>query len=146
MTARYDDCSFIRGPAFRDFRQVMHYVRPGSVRVNATSGDANLKSLAFVKDGKITVVVLNNYTGSTTQAIRVTGLPTGQYGLCQSLNRAFYTELGIQTVGVDGILSISVTKGAVLTLYPYAGTKLAPVVNDWNSSSHFLTQPASTTR
>ena len=145
MTACYDGSSFIRGPAFWDFRQFMHYIRPGAVRVDATSTDINLKTVAFVKEGKITVVLLNNYTGSTTQAIRITGLPAGQYGLCQTVNRAVYTELGIQTVAGDGVLAINITKGVVMTLYPYAGTNMAPILNDWNSSSHFLTQPASTT-
>ncbi|MBN1959971.1 MAG: hypothetical protein JW841_03425 [Deltaproteobacteria bacterium] len=44
-------------------RQLMHYVWPGAERIDATSDNTNLKTLAFEKGGKITVILINK-TGS----------------------------------------------------------------------------------
>ena len=41
------------------FRQISHYVRPGSVRGGATSTDPALRCLAFEQGGKVALGVIN---------------------------------------------------------------------------------------
>ncbi|HEY3874420.1 MAG TPA: T9SS type A sorting domain-containing protein [Candidatus Kapabacteria bacterium] len=127
------------GTFFR-MRQVIHYVRPGAIRVNAVSSDTNVRVLSFVRNKTVTTVVLNNRSTST---ITLKGLPPGEYGLSQSVNGAKLSqELGIQTVGADGTLSFNSALNVASTLYPYAGTNLAPDILSWSATSGFIFQPA----
>ncbi len=64
-------------------KQYYRYVRPGAVRVEAATADADLLPLAFVKDGLSTVVLTN--IGSTDKAIQVKGDGTAtQYKVYQT--------------------------------------------------------------
>lgn len=59
-------------------KQVYRYVRPGAVRVDATSPDADLLPLAFVKDGLPTLVLIN--AGPSEKTVRIKGdAASGQY-------------------------------------------------------------------
>ena len=51
-------------------KQFYRYVRPGAVRVEASTADASLLPLAFVKDGLPTLVISN--VGMTDKTIRIT--------------------------------------------------------------------------
>ena len=55
-----DNASFSRGPQYWQYRQVMHYVRPGAVRTEAVSDAPAVRALAFVHKGRTTVVLINN--------------------------------------------------------------------------------------
>lgn len=52
-------------------KQFYRYVRPGAVRIEINTTDADLLPLAFVKDGPPTLVMSN--IGTTNKAIRVKG-------------------------------------------------------------------------
>ena len=123
----------------------MHYVRPGALRIAAVSSDPSLHVLAFSQQGKITVVIENN---SFTQTIHLSALPAGNYGLSKAgAGVSSFQELGIYTVGADGLLTVTNVAGnsAVTTLYPYAGTNLPPTIEVWSASPGFLVAPTNTT-
>jgi len=133
---------FARTGQYWNFRQVLHYARPGAVRIEATSDDAALRVLAFQRQSKMTVVLIN---GSGTRSVTVNNLPAGTYGVCRSVNNAAYQELGLQTVGAAGSLTLSVPGNAVLTLYPYPGVNQPPTPTNWKAGADYLTAPASST-
>jgi len=124
------------------FRQVMHYVRPGAVRIRATSDDPSLRTLAFASDGETTAVLIN---GSGSRTANVRNLPVGTYGVCQSVNDGAYEERGLRTVTGRGNLSVNVPSNTVMTIYPYPGANQTPTPTDWKASLEYLTLPASST-
>jgi O-glycosyl hydrolase len=131
-----------RKDRYWSFRQVMHYVRPGAVRIEATSSDPNLRALAFVRDERTTLMLLN---GSGARTANVANLPGGTYGVCQSVNDSPYQELGLRTVTAKSDLGVSVPSNTVMTIYPHPGTNQPPAFTDWKAGSEYLTMPASST-
>jgi hypothetical protein len=128
------------GTYFR-LRQLMHYVRPGAVRVGAVSSDPSLHVLAFEQEGKVTTVIENT---SSAQTINLSGLPPGSYGLSKAVSGATsFQELGIRAVGADGLLTLTNVAGssAVTTLYPYAGTNQPPTLEVWGASPGYIVVP-----
>jgi hypothetical protein len=123
-------------------RELMHYVRPGAVRIGAVPSDPAFHVLAFSQNGKVTTVIDN--TSASTQTVNLSGLPAGNYGVSQATAGAtFFKELGIRTVGTDGALTITnVTGGSsITTVYPYAGTNQPPTIEVWGASPGFLVAP-----
>ena len=53
--------------------QFAKFVRPGSVRVDATGGASGVSTSAFVSDGKLVVVAVNNGTSPVTQSFSIQG-------------------------------------------------------------------------
>jgi hypothetical protein len=123
-------------------RQVMHYVRPGAVRIGALPSDPSLHVLAFLQNGKPTTVIENN--SSAAQNVNLSGLRAGNYGISKSASGATsFQELGIRTVGPDGLLTLTNVAGGsgVTTLYPYAGTNLPPTVEVWGANPGYVVTP-----
>lgn len=133
--------SFSRIRQYWNFRQVMHFVRPGVVRIEAASGDSNLRVLAFTHDDKITVVLIN---GSGSRTANVSNLPAGTYAVCQSVGGGVYQELGMQSAAAPrgragaGILTVSVPSNTVMTIYPHEGVNQPPVVTDFKADPDYL--------
>jgi hypothetical protein len=136
--------SFTPSNTYFRLRQTMHYVRPGAVRIEATSNNSLLHVLAFSNNGAITTIIEN--TSSTTKTINLSGLLPGNYGLSQASQSATsFQEFGIRTVGADGKLIITVNGGsATATLYPYSGTNQPPTIMTWKPNPGYLVAPAST--
>jgi O-glycosyl hydrolase len=140
-----DDTSFDRIGQYWNFRQVMHYVRPGAVRIEAGSSDSNLRVLAFTHDEKITVVLIN---GSGSRLATISNLPAGTYAVCQSVGGAVYQEMGLQTVTVPrgrtgaGVLSVNVPSNAVMTVYPHEGVNRPPTVTGFKADPDYLSLSA----
>ncbi len=129
------------GTYFR-LHQVMHYVRPGAVRVAAVSSDPSLHVLAFLQNGKLTTVIEN--TLSSTQTVNLNALPPGYYGVSQAPSGASsFQELGIRTVGANGLLTLTnvAANSAVTTLYPYAGTNEPPTIEVWGATPGYVIAP-----
>jgi hypothetical protein len=147
LPSRADRTSFTHNNTiYWGIRQVTHYVRPGSVRIGANSTDATIRSLAFTNNGKVTVVMLSNpWTSPAT--VTVHNLPAGQYGVSSAAGNFPYKEMGIQTVGTSGTLTVNLpyadSTGAALTIYPYSGNQ-SPVITSWLATPDYLTLPAST--
>jgi len=140
-----NNTSFSRIRQYWNFRQVMHYVRPGAVRIEAISSDSNLRTLAFEHNDTITVVLIN---GSGFRTTHINNLPTGTYGLCQSVGGGVYQELGLQATAASqlgrstGTLTVNVPSNAVITIYPHPGTNQPPIVTDFKASPDYLNQSA----
>lgn len=132
--------AFARYPHYWMFRAVMHYVRPGAVRIAATSPEPTVGCLAFDQGGGVTAIVLNTRGGGDRQ-VALTGLPAGRYGVCQSQPGLPYRELGVQTVTAGSPLSLNVARDCALTVYPYSGVNQAPVVTDAVATPSWLASP-----
>lgn len=145
LSANFNMTSFSRYREYWNFRQVMHYVRPGAVRVKVVSDERFIRPLAFVHNGKVTVVLLNNLAPSRERSVTVKNLPAGKYGLCQSVRRRPYQELGIQTVSEEGTLTVNLPQYTILTIYPYAGENQPPTVTGWRATPNYLSLPRSVT-
>ena len=123
-------------------RELMHYVRPGAVRIGAIPSDPSFHVLAFSQNGRVTTVIDN--TSTSTQTVNLSGLPAGNYGVSQAASGAtFFKELGIRAVGADGTLTITNVTGSssITTVYPYAGTNQPPTIEVWGASPGFLVAP-----
>jgi hypothetical protein len=134
---------FTHGAKFWTTRQVIRHVRPGAIRIAASSKDASIKSMAFLQGGQLTTIILNDSTTSTTQNVTVSGLPAGSYGLGQTTGSGSYTELGIVNVGSSGNLTVTVTAQTVLAIYPHTAN-LAPVATLWAANPTYLDLPSTT--
>ncbi|MGQ9731266.1 MAG: hypothetical protein ACUVX8_08305 [Candidatus Zipacnadales bacterium] len=135
--------SFRGGPWYWQFRQVIHYVRPGAVRLEATSTDMRLRALAFEAQGKRTVVLINTSVPHMDRTVAVKGLAPGIYGVSQAIGQNPCQELGLREVGADGVTTVTVKGNSVLTVYPREAANRPPTVIEWRSRPDFLTMPAS---
>jgi hypothetical protein len=138
------------GTYFR-LRQLMHYVRPGAVRIGTASSNPSVRVLAFSRNGPpkrmITAIIEN--TSSSARRVSLSGLPPGRYGLAQARSDASsFQELGLRTVGAEGTLTLTNVAGgsAVTTLYPYFGQNHPPTIEVWGANPGYLVAPANTVR
>ncbi len=99
----------------RLFRQVFVYVRPGAVRMGATSTDGSLRPLAFRNANGKEVVI--GWTGAaTTFAVR--GLTAGTYGINYSTTHGKYNEELSEVVIRPGeLLQVPMPAAGVVTVY-----------------------------
>lgn len=134
--------TFRGGKWYWRFRQVSHYVRPGAVRIEATSSDEALRCLAFDDGGPVTLVLINTTPPAAERTVTIAGLPAGACAACEAVGPNEYRELGLRRVGADGRLSLTVPANAVLTVYPHDGANRPPTVSAWRSKPEFLTRPA----
>ena len=121
--------------------QVLHYVTPGSVRIDAVADDPLLHVLAFTKNGAVTTIIDN--TNAANASITLTGLPAGNYGISKAQPAAAtFQESGIQTVGASGILNLTANGGSwVTTVYPYSGPNHAPDIMTFTANPGYLVSP-----
>lgn len=136
--------SFTPSSTYFRMRQVMHYVRPGAMRIETTSTNPLVHVLAFSKTGEVTTIIEN--TSSSSRTVYLSGLPPGSYGLSQSPSGGTsFQEQGVLTVGSGGSLAITVNGGSsVATLYPYSGPNRPPTIMTWGTNPGYLLAPAST--
>jgi O-glycosyl hydrolase len=136
FAANTDGTSFLRNHTYYQFRQFMKYVRPGAVRIEATSSHASVRAFAFDRAGTRVVVLVN----SSAQAMPLTvqELLPGRYGVSQTVGQS-YRELGVQDVGTS--MTVTVPGGGVMTIYPVAANQ-RPTPIDWRATPGFLTLPA----
>lgn len=126
------------GTYYWRFRQVMYHVRPGAVRIEATS-DGNGDLLAWLQNGQ-TLLNIRDFTGDA----EIEGLTPGTYALSSARLTAPYIEEGLHTVGSDGKLSLpGLQQARFYTLYPHPGGNLAPNFTDFRPSVGFLVAPES---
>jgi len=76
--------SFGRGEQFWQCRQIMHYVRPGSMHIEANCDLPALRPLAFSADGRTTAMLINARPSSRPHSVTIRGLRPGNYCACQS--------------------------------------------------------------
>jgi len=137
--------AFTPSSTYFRLRELMHYVRPGAVRIGTAASDPLFHVLAFSQSGKITTVIEN--TSGSAQTVNLSGLPPGSYGLSKAgVGVTSFQELGIRTVGADGTLMLTNVAGgsAVTTLYPYSGTNQPPTIEVWGASPGYIVAPTNT--
>ena len=128
------------GSKYFRLRQLLHYVRPGNIRISSISNDTNLHALAFNNNGKITTI-LESIT--TPMTVIVSGLPPGTYGISQSAGQP-YQELGLRNVGADGKLTVDVMGGSgTTTIYPYSGQNQPPTIISYGTDKGYIFAPTS---
>lgn len=134
--------SFTPAAHYFRLRQLLHYVRPGAVRIGATSNDPAIRVLAFTANGATTTIIEN--TSPAAQTVTLNGVPSGVYGLSRSAGKPFQ-ELGLQTVAASGSLILANVPGggSVTTVYPYSGPNHAPTIQVWGSTPGYLVAPVS---
>jgi hypothetical protein len=136
--------SFAPSATYFRLRQLIHYVRPGAVRIGALSSDASVRVLAFYANNSVITAIES--TGSA-QNVNLSGLPGGTYGVSRAVSGATsFQELGLRTVGSDGLLTLTNVTGSsgVTTLYPYSGTNHPPTIEVWGSNPGYLVAPTNT--
>jgi O-glycosyl hydrolase len=141
LTLNRSKTSFSLKPTYWDIRQVLKYVKQGSYRTNAIVNDptASSRVLAFKKDGKV-VVVCNNEKSNEKLNFNVSELPEGEYAVNKGK-----TEVGIQKIGKNGLLTVSLEKGEVATIYPTEGNNQPPLVTEWNANPSYMQTPEQST-
>jgi hypothetical protein len=135
--------AFTPAAKFFRLRQLIHYVRPGAVRIGATPSEPSLRVLAFSQTNGVTTIIEN--TSSSAQTVNLSGLPPGTYGVSQSAGQPFQ-ELGLHLVGTSGMLTLTnvLPNSGATTVYPYSGPNHAPSILVWGANSGFLVAPTNT--
>ena len=139
MNITYDKIS--KNANYWNFRQIMHFVPPGSTRIKASSNDSTVKALAFLKEGKTTLILIND---KNTKSINISGLQSGNYGVSYSVNGS-YTESGMSN-SPTGTLQLSLPANAVMTVYPYQGSNLPPVPVYWRAEPEYIYLPSASVK
>jgi len=130
-------------------RQYYKFVRPGAVRIEATSQQAAFDPLAFINaDGSYVVVVKCNAGGE----FFIDGLAPGTYGIKYTTAAEFDVDLPAQTIQSGQAVAAQIPQAGVLTVYgtpepldsqaPTAPTELA--AGAVSASQVTLTRAAST--
>jgi hypothetical protein len=101
------------GSRTKFLRQYFAYVRPGAVRVGATTDDGAFAPLAFTNpDGRNVVVVKADYAGT----VSVRDLPAGTYGITYTTATQYDVALPDASVGHGGWLSATIPAAGVITI------------------------------
>ena len=137
FAAHLDGTSFARNITYYQFRQFMRYVRPGAVRIDASSSQSAVRAFAFDRAGSRVVVLVN--TSGQAFDFTVQGLAPGRYGVSQTVGQS-YTELGARSVQTS--TDVRLEGGGILTIYPAADNQ-RPIPTDFRATPSFLTLPAS---
>jgi hypothetical protein len=107
-------------------RQFSRHIRPGDVRVEATSDDSRVKPVAFVRpDGRATVVLTNTSTSSID--VTVAGIPDGDYDRSQTYGSSLSSshlgeDLPAVTAGGGSVSGLQMPGESVVTLVQRAST------------------------
>jgi hypothetical protein len=136
--------SFTPSNTYFRMHQIIHYVRPGAIRIGTAGNDTLLHVLAFKRNGEETVVIEN--TGANAVNILLSGIAAGTYGLSKAApGGTFFQELGVRTAANDTI-TIPVQGGSsVTTLYSRpAAVNKPPTIMTYTTSPGYLVAPAST--
>jgi hypothetical protein len=114
-------------PNVSAFRQYFHYIRPGAVRIDANSQDANFDPVAFINaNGSYVVVIKAAVAGKN---ITISNLPSGTYGITDSLGGK-HADYSV----TDGTLSTQISSAGYLTIFgtthpPSDNTSSSPPAN-----------------
>jgi hypothetical protein len=109
--------TYVPGDRTRYLRQYMRYIRPGAVRIGATSATAELTPVAFINPGGRYTVVAN---ATSAQSFTIEDLPAGTYGIRYTTATATDVNPGNQTIGSGGVLSASIPGAGAITVFSTA--------------------------
>jgi hypothetical protein len=101
-------------PTATFLRQYFRYIRPGAVRIDATSDDADVDPLAFInRDNRYVVVAKCASGGSLT----IRGLVPGTYGATYTTARQSDVRARPVDVVPGGTLTVSIPEKGVITIF-----------------------------
>ncbi|HEX7479963.1 MAG TPA: hypothetical protein VF331_19325 [Polyangiales bacterium] len=104
----------VMGAATKLLRQYFKFIRPGAVRMQATSSMGNFQPLAFTnKSGKVVTVVKSGGAGS----FAIAGLPSGGYGLKYTTDSEYNIDLADQSVFGGQLLVANIPAAGAITIY-----------------------------
>ena len=108
--------NFAMADCVKHLRQYFRHVRPGAVRLGASSSDGSIDPVAFRNpDGKIVVVA--NTDGAAT--LRVAGLPAGTYRITHVTGwTGSVGSGGSVTIPAGGLLAATIPGQGVITIAP----------------------------
>ncbi|MCK4722773.1 MAG: hypothetical protein KAT75_05695, partial [Dehalococcoidia bacterium] len=107
------------GPKTKFTRQYYKFVRPGAVRIEATSNSGTFDPLAFINsNGKYVVVVKADAGGTFT----IDRLPPGDYGIKYTTSSEYDRDLPDQSIGSGESVTTGIPGVGVLTVYQKCGT------------------------
>lgn len=114
--------------------QYFRYIRPGAVRIGATSTNSNLQPVAFINSPTNTVypgkyvVVIKNRDPSQPGTVTISGLPAGTYGVNWGNPSVFNQELASVSTDASGNLTVPyLNTAAVTTVYQKTGGGGTPI-------------------
>lgn len=95
-------------------RQYMHFIRPGAVRIGATSDVGSFDPVAFVNANGTDVVVVKATAGGTFD---IHGLATGTYNVVYSTNTQSAVDSGDTTITSGNALTVTIPQAGVITVW-----------------------------
>jgi glucosylceramidase len=95
-------------------RQYFKFVRPGAIRIEATTSDASVDPVAFVNADGRWVVVLKSARAAD---FGVAGLPAGQYGIKYTTHSEYDVDRADVLVSAGQELTASIPAAGVATVY-----------------------------
>ncbi len=116
---------FVMSPRTKFYSMYYRFIRPGAVRIEASSDTGVLDPVAFINaNGSYTVVVKAN----NANIFAVAGLPAGTYGIRYTTNSAYDVSHADKTISAGQTLSTSIPEAGVITIFGNGGT-LQPAQN-----------------
>ncbi|MCM8785660.1 MAG: hypothetical protein NC827_06355 [Candidatus Omnitrophica bacterium] len=124
---------------FWEIRQIIYYVRPGAKRIESISDNEKLKTLAFLKDRRITLILLNNQPDSQQLKVRIKGLSEGIYGVSYTEKGNYYEGKRFKIENTSEII-MDISPNTIMTIYP-SQKNMPPVIINWKSEPSFIKLP-----
>jgi O-glycosyl hydrolase len=127
------------------FGQYSRFIRPGAVRIDATTSDSNLKVSAFKNtDGSYAIVVLNGNSSATAVTASLNGVSAGASAI-PYLTNASNTIAAQSSVAISGgTFSANIPARSLITYVIAAGSG-TPVVTNTPSATNTATRTPSAT-
>jgi len=119
------------GDKTKFLRQYYKFIRPGAVRIQATSNSSNFDPLAFINsNGRYVVLVKADGGGNFS----IGQLPAGTYGIKYTTASEYDRDLPDQSITSGQTLTTSIPEAGVLTIYQKcqgADSRAADLNSDW---------------
>jgi hypothetical protein len=96
-------------------RQYFKFIRPGAVRVDASSSNKTLVDPVAFRNATGKFVVVIKASGNTTFSVR--GLPAGQYGIKFTTSSQYDIDEPDVTIQAGGIVQASIPNAGAITIY-----------------------------
>jgi hypothetical protein len=104
----------VLGQRTKFLRQYFKFIRPGALRMQASSSVSTFQPLAFTnRDGRVVTVVKASGAGPFV----IAGLASGKYGIKYTTDSAYNVDLPDQSVFTGQLLVTQIPAAGVITIY-----------------------------
>jgi O-glycosyl hydrolase len=111
----------ITGSRTKFLRQYFKFIRPGAVRIQATTSNKAMDPVAFINTDATYVVVVK---ASGAGSFAIDGLPAATYGIKYTTQAQYDVDLAAVTIAAGRPLQASIPAAGVITVY---GRSPAPI-------------------